>query len=134
MDRRKCDQLKARLSAQAEPQVIPIEIFLDGNDDLASIGCNLLPHPGIDAFRSAVFGLLERPDVLAVYALIAEVDPGEEFWPFTDTVLVAGTIPPEELARALAHLEPDEIAPPGPSIPDAIAQRHGAPLLVAWWD
>jgi hypothetical protein len=66
--------------------------------------------------------------------LIAEVDPGEEFWPFTDTVLVAGTIPPDELAQALAHLEPDEIGPPGPSIPDAIAQRHGAPLLVAWWD
>src|ERR1700741_1269556 len=111
MDRSKCDQLKARLFAQGEPQIVPIEVFFDGNDDVASIGCNLLRHPGIDAFRSALISLLGRPDVLAVYAQIAEVDPGAEYWPFTDTVFVVGTIPRDALAEALAHLEPDEVSP-----------------------
>lgn len=45
----------------------------------------------------------------AIYAITSELDPGYEFWPFTDTVLVAGTIPPEALAEALATFQPDNI-------------------------
>ena len=31
-------------------QVVGIDRFFDGNDDLGSIGCNLDPHPGIARF------------------------------------------------------------------------------------
>src|SRR5258707_13149168 len=88
MDDAKCNALKAELAAQPEPQLVPIERFLDGNDDLGSIGCNLLPHPGIGVFREVLAGLLRRPDVQAGYAQITERPPGAGRWPVTDTDLV----------------------------------------------
>ena len=97
MDDARCRALKAELATQSEPQLVPIERFFDGNDDLGSIGCNLIPHPGFARFRQVLTGLLARPDVQAVYAQIAELDPGDESWPFTDTVLVVGTVPTDEL-------------------------------------
>src|SRR3954452_23976533 len=109
MDGAKCQALKADLAAQPEPQVVSITRFFDGNDDLGSIGCNLDPHPGIDRFREVLTGLLDRPDVRGVYARISELDPGEGCWPYTDIVLVAGTIPEDALRQAVSVLRPDEI-------------------------
>ena len=57
MDGAKCAALKGELSKMPEPQVVPIERFFDGNDDLGSIGCNLNPHPGIALRQRA------RPDL-----------------------------------------------------------------------
>jgi hypothetical protein len=102
MDHAKCRALKAELAIQPEPQLVPIARFFDGNDDTGSIGCNLAPHPGVDAFRDVLVGLLGRPDVQAVYAQISELDPGEGCWPFTDTVLVVGSISTDELDRAVS--------------------------------
>lgn len=134
MDAAKCQRLKAELSAQEAPAV-PIEQYFDGNDDEASIGCNLMEHPGMDAFRDVLVGLTKRPDVEAVYAMIGELDPGEEFWPFTDTVLVFGQIAPDELKEALRKLEPDEVGPAAEfGIPDNVLSKHRAPALAAWWD
>jgi hypothetical protein len=121
MDARKCADLKAKLSAQAEPWIVPIEVFFDGNDDEASIGCNLNPHPGIDVFRSVLLGILGRSDVEAAYAQISELDPGEECWPFAHWVFVVGTILPDDLANAFAPLQPDDVGPPGYlGVPEAI--------------
>jgi hypothetical protein len=135
MNDTKCSELKAELMAQPEPQLVPIARFFDGNDDIASIGCNLLEHPGIDAFRELLTGLLRRPDVEAVYARIYELDPGDGCWPFTDTIFIVGTITPDDLRRILAPLEPDEIDS-GDSfgIPPLITADHQAPVLAAWWD
>src|SRR3984893_15608120 len=109
MDDMKCNALKAELAAQAEPQLVHIEQFFDGNDDAGSIGCNLLPHPGVDVFRATLAGLLRRRDVLAVYAQITERDPGAGSWPFTYTVLVMGGISTAELRKAVHALRPDEV-------------------------
>ena len=62
MDSIKCQALKNRLGSELYGQTIPVEEFFDGNDDLGSIGCNLDPHPGVDAFRNFLTGLLGRPD------------------------------------------------------------------------
>src|SRR5437899_1056124 len=43
-DRIKCQRLKDELATQPEPQIVSIERFFDGNDDLGSIGCNLPDH------------------------------------------------------------------------------------------
>jgi len=134
MDARKCNDLKAKLSSQSEPQVVPIDVFFDGNDDEASIGCNLIEHPGINVFHLVLLGLLDRADVVAVYAQISEVDPGDECWPFADWVFVVGTMPQHELAHALAPLQPDDVGPPEYEVPKAITRQHDAPVLVAWWD
>ena len=135
MDTAKCKALKVALSAEPEPQLVPIDVFLDGNDDLGSIGCNLMEHPGIDAFRSAFAALKRRLDVQAIYAQITELDPGEDSWPFTDTVLVVGSIPSGELQEALAHLQPDEVGPGDPeSLSPGLTDSERNSALVAWWD
>jgi hypothetical protein len=135
MDTVKCKALKAALCAQAEPQCVPIDVFLDGNDDLGSIGCNLIEHPGIDAFRSTFAALKRRPDVEAIYAQVAELDPGEDSWPFTDTVLVVGSITSEDLQEALGHLQPDEVGPRDPeSLSPGLTDSERNSALAAWWD
>jgi hypothetical protein len=135
MDNAKCKALKAELAAQPEPQIVSVERFFDGNDDPGSIGCNLIEHPGVDTFRDVLIGLLRRPDVQAVYAQISELDPGEGCWPFADTVLVVGAIPTDELRSALSMLEPDDVAAAEDfGVSPSIAERHGSPVLAAWWD
>lgn len=135
MDDLRCRALKSELAAQPEPRTVPIERFFEGNDDRGSIGCNLLAHPGMDVFREALTGLLRRPDVQGVYAQVAEVDPGAGSWPFTDTVLVVGAIPVAELRRLLRPLQPDEVGTAADlAIVPAVAERHGSPVLAAWWD
>jgi hypothetical protein len=135
VDQEKCIALKRDLEAQAEPQVVPLDRFFDGNDDEGSIGCNLVPHPGIPLFRDTLLGLLQRSDVTAVYALISELDPGDDSWPFTDTVLVAGAIQPEALTEAIAALQPDYVTA---ADPDEIGEFGIQPPVVqavtAWWD
>jgi hypothetical protein len=136
MDLVKRNRLVARLSAEPEPPMVSIAEFFDGNDDLGSIGCNLIEHPGIATFRDILVGLTERSDVQAVYALISELDPGPDSWPFADLVLVIGSISAPTLADALAPLQPDEIAW-ARAFNDAtkeIAERLPGPMLVAWWD
>ena len=76
MDAKKCDDLKTKLYSQPEPQIVPIDEFFDGNDDEASLGCNLIEHPGIDVFRRILLGLLDRADVVAVYAQISVKNVG----------------------------------------------------------
>ena len=118
-----------------EPQLVPIARFFDGNDDLSSIGCNLDPHPGIEAFRNLFLGLLSHPDVESVYAQIAEADPGEDSWPFSDTVLVVGRIPMEEVRRAVSVLTPDEVGQPEKEdLMSPVLVQHGCPVVAIWWD
>jgi len=136
MDAAKCAALKSELAGMPEPQVIPIERFFDGNDDPASIGCNLQRHPGVQAFREVLTGLARQPGVAAVYAQIFEVDPGEEYWPFADTVLVVGALPATALRTAVKGLMPDEVGPlAADDVPPEVARRHpGAAVLSIWWD
>jgi len=134
MDDAKCRALKTELASQPEPQVVSIERFSDGNDDLGSIGCNLDPHPGIARFRQVLTGLLARPDVEAVYAQISELDPGEGCWPFADTILVVGPITAADLRAAVGGLQPDEVhTADGFGVPSTVAE-HRSPVSVLWWD
>ncbi len=136
MDEAKCKSLKAELASQPEPQIVPVARFFDGNDDLGSIGCNLIEHPGIEFFRSVLVGLTSHADVMAVYAQISELDAGEDSWPFANQVIVVGQIPIEELNRFVRELQPDEvIVSNGYGVSPSIAQLHqNTPVSVIWWD
>lgn len=135
MDDAKCEALKVQLAGLPEPQIVAIAQFFDGNDDLGSIGCNLYPHPGIDAFRNTLSGLLGRPDVQAVYAQISELDPGDGCWPFSDVVLVVGEIPAHELRRIVSTLLPDEVGDAAACrVSPSIDVRHSLPVQAVWWD
>jgi hypothetical protein len=99
MDNAKCNALKEELAAQPEPRIVPIERFFDGNDDLGSIGCNLMNHPGLDVFRDVFAGLLRRPDVQSIHAQIAEVDPKDlgiapSHWVVSRVAGSTWTVPP----------------------------------------
>jgi hypothetical protein len=135
MNTTKRARLIESLSQQPAPQLVTIEQFFDGNDDLASIGCNLIDHPGIDSFRDTLLKIARRQDVEAMYARIAELDPGDGYWPFTDTVFIIGSVPVAALRQALAHLQPDsvELTESG-AVPEIIRQRHSAPVVIVWWD
>ncbi len=125
-----------RLGGHGAHPVVPIELFLDGNDDTASIAPNLRRHPGMELF-SEVFGeMLARGEVHDVLAQIDEVlDPPE--WPYVPAVYVITTAPPHQIARWAGELEPDEELldkpwfenPPGlPPLP------AGHALVGLWWD
>jgi hypothetical protein len=135
MDAKKCAALKAELDLQPEPQVVRVERFFDGNDDTGSIGCNLCEHRGMAAFQEVLTGLESRSDVQAVYTQIIELDPGEDSWPFTDTVLVAGKISTSDLTAAVSSLEPDKVSPVEDFGASAgMAAKHGTPVHVIWRD
>jgi hypothetical protein len=135
MDITKRNKLIEDLSTQPSPAVVPIERFFDGNDDVGSIGCNLPDHPGIEIFKAILVTLGRRGDVEAVYAQIAELDPGPDSWPFTDTIFVAGTIELDDFKALLKPLQPDEVGRGEHfSVPTVITDKHKTPVLVAWWD
>jgi hypothetical protein len=137
MDPAKCQALKAELRTADEPALVPADRFFDGNDDVASIGCNLVKHPGIDRFREVLTGLARRPDVRSVHLVISDLDPGDEYWPFSDLVLVAGDVPELELRRTLAVLKPDEVGPVGDrdsGLPAEVLAGLGPRVVAAWWD
>jgi hypothetical protein len=135
MDHAKCQVLKERLAAQLRPQIVPLAEFFDGNDDEGSIGCNLSTHPGIKVFRDVLMGLLDRPDVQAVYVQISELDPGHDSWPFTDSILVVGKISSDKLRTAVSVLQPDEVGDPEQlGIGVSIDERLGSKVLIVWWD
>jgi hypothetical protein len=135
VDGKKRKALIDSLSRDPVPQVVSVKQFFDGNDDLGSIGCNLDDHPGVETFREALERVERRPDVEAVVLAISELDPGEGCWPFVDTVLVAGTISPDELHSELSELQPDEIRTAEEyQVPEIVTRRFKSSCLVAWWD
>lgn len=135
MDSAKRNRLVAFLSKQNDPPLTPIAQFFDGNDDEGSIGCNLSNHPGIGVFRDTLQNIADRPDVQNVYAQVAEIDPGDDCWPFADTVYIIGTIRGEELNDLLADLDPDEVGPVDDfDIPAVLKARYDATIYAAWWD
>jgi hypothetical protein len=137
MDIEKRNRLVEKLAVQREPQLVSIEEFFDGNDDVGSIGCNLSNHPGIYAFRSTLENLEKRNDVEAIYAQITELDPGNDSWPFCDTIFFIGAVSVDHLRAELMGLQPDEV---GTShdlvVPDTLTDKNpkNLPVLIAWWD
>jgi hypothetical protein len=133
MDNTKCNALKGSLWLQPKPWIISIEQFFDGNDDDSSIGWNVIPYPGIDAFRNLLTGLLRRSDVLAVYAQIAELDQNEDVWPSTEMIFCIGTILPDDLRNILSPLGPTEVCSIEYAVPEFIRQKHKAPVVAVLW-
>lgn len=132
MDVSKCTALKAALAEQNEPKLVTIDRYFDGNDDSGSIGCNLMEHPGIEVFREVLTGLLNRTDVIAAYAQIAEADPGEGSWPFADKVVLFGRISTSDLSAVISPLQPTDVGI-GREFRE-LSRLHGVRPVVVWWD
>jgi hypothetical protein len=52
--------------------VVSLELFFEGNDDLASIGCNLTDHPGVPHFFTVLRNLRDRAEAQEVRVLCPE--------------------------------------------------------------
>jgi hypothetical protein len=121
--------------AGPEP-VVSLELFFDGNDDPASIGCNLSDHPGPAHFYSVLSGIRDRPDVASVWVGVSEV-MGPDEWPFSDHVYVvtsASAAEVESWADSLgADMPGDDWWNDGPPLRQIEVPPH-ARLVTLWWD
>jgi hypothetical protein len=117
--------------------VVSLEDFFEGNQDLGSIGCNLIKHPGIPKFFETLRSIRGRPDVQDVLIEIHELDETDESsWPFSERVYVYTTAEEKALSNWLAPLDPDEIEVGFSQGKPAAAPepREGMRVLAAWWD
>ena len=126
---------KVGLPDQSGFPLVTLEDFFEGNDDLGSIGCNLMEHPGIAFFYDQLKAIREREDVSHVLVGIYEVEESDEtMWPFSETVYVTTSEDPENVFEWFSPLQPDSVgrdmtgAKNLPKIPD------GHEICVAWWD
>ncbi len=98
-----------RQHTQALP-VVSLEDFFSGNSDEGSIGCNLLPHPGLHTFFAVLKAIRSQSNVQDVLVEIYEVDEQDAgAWPFSERVYILSNATREEVARWIMPLRPDEI-------------------------
>ncbi|MCA9673400.1 MAG: hypothetical protein KC464_00060 [Myxococcales bacterium] len=136
-------QLIDKINRQADPAdpeapspIVSLEDFFEGNDDLASIGCNLAEHPGTDGFYRVLRDVRARPNVQDVLVEIYEVMEGEDEWPFSERVYVLTSAEPDEVRGWLAALDPSEIEEgwaSGASPAQPLLQPRMR-VLGVWWD
>ncbi len=109
--------------------------FFDDNDDLGSIGCNLIEHPGVPAFEGAFRQIADMDGVAGVYFAITEIDEGyADIWPFTDTAYIVTVLKPSVFDSVLGPLHPDEVGPGDEAFANPPAIPSGFELIRVWWD
>lgn len=117
--------------------LLSLEEFFTGNDDEASIGCNLLRHPGLETFYRVLNDVRSKPNVQDVLVEITDLDEKDnEMWPFSDTVYIVADVTQKEVESWLKKLQPDEV-PEGDidnRISGFIALKPRMKVFVAWWD
>jgi hypothetical protein len=109
--------------------------FFEGNDDLGSIGCNLMNHPGVAAFDDAFLQIEKMDGVAGVYLAITEiVDSSYDIWPFCDTAWIVTRNDPSVFADTLQPLEPDETGYSEETFRNPPNIPNGYRLVQVWWD
>ena len=140
MDKRLSLISKIRALEEVEPDdslpVVSLEDFFEGNTDKGSIGCNLLPHPGIHFIYDSLIKLRNHPMVQTVLIEIFEVDEAFENWPYSERVYVYSSLPDEEIAKMMNPLRYDELEygffKGKPS--SAVNPEPGMNVYAFWWD
>ncbi len=129
------DKIRSQDISEEERAVVSLEDFFEGNDDPGSIGCNLIDHPGPQAFYRILKEIRNRPEVKTVLVGITEV-MGEGEWPFSDCVFVvakADAAQVQEWAEGL-QAEPVEEGWIGKHPEAAPTDESGFKAFTLWWD
>jgi hypothetical protein len=116
--------------------VVSLEDFFEGNTDEGSIGCNLIPHPGIYFFHNTLIMVRNHPRVQTVLIEIFEVDETFETWPFSERVYVYTALPEEEIAQMMKPLKYDELEHDffkGRPL-SAVSPQSSMNVYAFWWD
>ncbi|HEY1133328.1 MAG TPA: hypothetical protein VGE77_02015 [Nocardioides sp.] len=99
-----------------EPRpLLSLAEFLDGNDVVGSIWCNVVPDPDDpasaptpDEARAVLAAIEERSEVTSVRVAPGMFDDPD--WPFADVVVVVTDAPPEDVRSWFpSAVEPDEV-------------------------
>jgi hypothetical protein len=107
--------------------------FFDGNDDLGSIGCNLTEHPGLEHFQKVLKELEARNDVDEIWLQIYDVDEGE--WPFSENILIFGTVTKPTIQQHSTSLQPSEVHETDLDwVPCRAKHLFGKRYVNLWWD
>jgi hypothetical protein len=137
MDTERRDKLVERLKGRDRLPLIPLEDFFIDNDDKASIGCNLRPHPGVNIFYETLKEIRAKPNVQNVLIEITDFQEDDiEWWPFSDTVYILANATQKEVEAWLKKLRPDG-APEGEinnHLSEPVELQPGMKVFVAWWD
>ena len=116
--------------------VVTLELFFEGNDDVGSIGCNLLNHPGVEKFYSTLKQIRDKSNVQNVLVEIMEYDEGDDIWPFSERVYILANAQIDEVADWVKELEICDISAgymygQPKSAPEL---NEGYSVYSIWWD
>jgi len=116
--------------------IVSLEEFFDGNQDVASIGCNVRPYPGLDVFYDVLCNIRSRADVQDVLVEIHEIPDDERDWPFSERVYVLTSATPDVVCGWLGVLDPSEVEEGWASEAPIAAPtlQPGMHVVGAWWD
>ena len=90
--------------------VVSLELFFEENNDIGSIGCNLLNHPGIEKFYSILKQIRNKSNVQDALVEIMEYDEGDDIWPFSERVYILTDAEEDEVINWVNELEISEIS------------------------
>jgi hypothetical protein len=117
--------------------IVTLEEFFVGNDDLGSIGCNLIDHPGISLFYETFLSIRGKPNVRDVLVEIKDMEEESEgIWPFSDTIYILTSATREEVTSWVYILGPDEVQEDFSDNNRALALDIKPDIKVysVWWD
>ena len=86
------------VNSEATPRpVLTLAEFFEGNNEPGTICCNLESQPTAADVYQRLKDIAARPNVADVRVVVTQFDVPE--WPFSDTVLVITSEPPEEVRK-----------------------------------
>lgn len=114
---------------------VEIEEFFDGNDDLASIWCNL-PEPPEEMSQASDFlrSIRSRNNVHGLRICVSQFDGGEDEWPFSDTIMLITEASKTDVEVWFDRFPPDEIFIEEDENLLSKLGYAGKPALRLWWD
>ena len=124
--------IRSQPEAETGGAVVTVNEFFGGNEDIGSIGCNLANHPGLDFFRLRLKEIEAREDVESVWLQIYDWDEGD--WPFSENVLIKGSIQKEALDPLIEPLLPSEFEKEVLKDAPTRAPEFEGDIYRLWWD
>ena len=124
--------------------LVSLEEFFEGNDDYASIGCNLSDQPSPSEFYRLFALIRDRPDVRDVLVEVKQLEDPDG-WPYTDTIWIITKAAPDDVHQWFPErIAPDEVIegfPKPGSQPgfvgyevEAYQVPDGMQAIGLWWD
>jgi hypothetical protein len=116
--------------------VVSLEDLFEGNQDEGSIGCNLIPYPGLDQFYSVLKSIRSSDGVQDVLIEVHSIED-EESWPFSESIWILCRASEAQVKDWMKPLKPDEIwqgwgkAGKPPAAPNP---QEGVSVYGLWWD